>query len=532
MVQGKQRGVKTAFYWKTFVCAWRRSLTRRIPLHGKDFGTRRGPRGAVVACSKGSWSARTRHAVERLQQAEAMPRKGTLVPAPHIERSVGGRCCTTALQCVAERLRTGSGPVSIEAFGTSVTQGPGWDEVDRVANGQTGRPKSGGSYPAALHRAIARHWPLANHTIANRGKSGASIEYLSACVDRMLPQRGADLYLLETTDNLGFTTSADARLHFSDIIDAVLARRPGVAVILVSPFSVSCALRLLRRRQYKALASRDGVARCFANSSLPSVLAELAEERGLPIVSVRDGLRVELQADEDQDRHRVLLKYIQEDMVHPTLAGSTMLAEAVLRVLQGAAREAARPSPSAQQRLECAPSSSTERTSAETAPGARRALCAFGEALHPLVRRARGWSYVVERSSQGQPKPGYVAIAPGATLEVCHRDAESMWQFGYLRSYTGMGTARGECVQGCTCRPREWNAHRPKAQVSQTAISKLQRIRLLSARKNPRGRAPALGDERWAGCRCVIRLTLTNQTSSGGHKFKLEALFGAFAMYA
>tara|TARA_B100000795_G_C22636978_1_gene374917 strand:+ start:268 stop:555 length:288 start_codon:yes stop_codon:yes gene_type:complete len=95
-----------------------------------------------------------------------------------------------------------------------------------------------------------------------------------------------------------------------------------------------------------------------------------------------------------------------------------------------------------------------------------------------------------------------------------------------------MGTARGECVQGCTCRPREWNAHRPKAQVSQTAISKLQRIRLLSARKNPRGRAPALGDERWAGCRCVIRLTLTNQTSSGGHKFKLEALFGAFAMYA
>ena len=330
-----------------------------------------------------------------------MPRKGVLVPVPHIQRSVGGRCCTTALQCIAERLRTGSGPVSIEAFGTSVTQGPGWDEVDRVANGQIGRSKHGGSYPAALHRAIARHWPLANHTIANRGKSGASIEYLSACVDRMLPQRGADLYLLETTDNLGFTTSADARRHFSDIIDAVLARRPGgVAVILVSPFSVSCALRLLRRRQYKTLAARDGVARCFANSSLPSVLAELAEERGLPIVSVRDGLRAELQGGEEQDRHRVLLKYIQEDMVHPTFAGSTMLAEAVLRVLQGAAREAARPSTSAQQKLECAPGSNTERASAETAPVAGRALCAFGEALHPLVRRARGWSYVVERSSQ------------------------------------------------------------------------------------------------------------------------------------
>lgn len=458
-----------------------------------------------------------------------MPRKVVLVPAPlHIQRSVGGRCCTTALQCVAERLRTGSGPVSIEAFGTSVTQGPGWDEVDRAANGQIGRPKDGGSYPAALHRAIARHWPRANHTIANRGKSGASIEYLSACVDRMLPHRAADLYLLETTDNLGFTTSADARRHFGDIIDAVLARRPGVAVILVSPFSVSCALRLLRRRQFKALASRDGVARCFANSSLPSVLEELAEERGLPIVSVRDGLRVELQAHEDQARHRVLLKYIQEDMVHPTLAGCTMLAEAVLRVLQEAARQAAQPSSA--RRLDCVPSSSIERTSAEAVPVAGRALCAFGGALHPLVRRARGWSYVVERSSQGQPKPGYAATAPGATLEVCHRDAEAMWQFGYLRSYTGMGIARGECVSGCSCRPREWNAHRPKMQVSQTAISKLQRIRVGSARKSPRGRAP-LETSPWVGCRCVIRLTLTNQTSSGGHKFKLEALFGAFAMY-
>ena len=275
-----------------------------------------------------------------------MPR--ALVPAPHIQRSVGGRCCTSHLQCVAERLRTGSGPVSIEAFGTSVTQGPGWEEVDRVANGEKGLPKYSLSYPAALHRAIARHWPLANHTISNRGKSGASIEYMSACVDRMLPQRGADLYLLETTDNLGFTTSADARRHLSDIIDAVLARRAGVAVILVSPFSVSCALRLMRRRQYKALASRDGVAQCFANSSLPSVLAELAEERGLPIVSIRDGLRAELQvvtrvtrhltlsltlrvtltltltltvtltlacaepqAGDDRDRHRVLVKYIQ-----------------------------------------------------------------------------------------------------------------------------------------------------------------------------------------------------------------------------
>jgi len=51
-------------------------------------------------------------------------------------------------------------------------------------------------------------------------------------------------------------------------------------------------------------------------------------------------------------------------MVHPTFAGSTMLAEAVLRVLQrAAARDAApnpNPNPIPQRRLECAPSSSGE----------------------------------------------------------------------------------------------------------------------------------------------------------------------------
>tara|TARA_B110001452_G_scaffold88686_2_gene72664 strand:- start:694 stop:2028 length:1335 start_codon:yes stop_codon:yes gene_type:complete len=421
---------------------------------------------------------------------------------------MGGRCCPTALRCVAERLRTGSGPVVIEAFGTSVTQGHLHHE--------------GLAYPALLHRSIARHWPSAKHTVANRGKSGASIEYLSACVDRMLPRRDADLYLLETTDNYGFTTSADARRHFEEIVDSVLTRRPGVAIIIIAPFAVSCSRRLMGRRQFKGLGNdsstmRDHLTQCFANDSLPSVLEQLADDRGLPIVSTRNGLRAELQADGES----TLLRYIKQDLVHPTVAGHAMLAEGVLQVLRSALRKSADPNSAGM--LDCAVSSKAERLALETAPAAGRALCAFGEALHPLVRRAHGWSYVVERSSQGQPKPGYIATTPGATIEVCHLHGENIWQFGYLRSYVGMGVARAECVSGCKCPPREWNAHRPKAQVSQTAISKLQKIRILRGKGVP--------GESWVGCRCVIRMTLTNQTTSAGHKFKLEALFGAFRMY-
>ena len=106
---------------------------------------------------------------------------------------------------------------------------------------------------------------------------------------------------------------------------------------------------------------------------------------------------------------------------------------------------------------------------------------------------------------------------------VCHRAVRNSfgdhWQFGFLRSYAGMGVARGECVRGCQCKPREWDAH-IKRQVSQTAISKLAGITALprTAKKED-------------GCPCVVRLTLLNQTSSGGTKFKLDALFGGFKMY-
>ena len=50
----------------------------------------------------------------------------------------------------------------------------------------------------------------------------------------------------------------------------------------------------------------------------------------------------------------------------------------------------------------------------------RATVCAFAESLKPYVLRASGFQYSVERNKQGLPKPGYVATAAGAELELCY----------------------------------------------------------------------------------------------------------------
>ena len=120
-------------------------------------------------------------------------------------------------------------------------------------------------------------------------------------------------------------------------------------------------------------------------------------------------------------------------------------------------------------------------------------MCALGPSLQPYVTPRSGWEYTVERNSQGVEKPGYVARAAGASLELCYRppppsDARLeasarrgvaavsyAWSLGYLMSYEGMGRARGSCVGGgaCTCGARVFDAHW-KRLTSQPHVSRLQ----------------------------------------------------------
>ena len=158
----------------------------------------------------------------------------------------------------------------------------------------------------------------------------------------------------------------------------------------------------------------------------------------------------------------------------------------------------------------------------------------------------------MEYNSQGLPKPGYIADAPGATLDLCHRPklgpggmstldratrvVNVAWSLGYLMSYEHMGRMHGECVSkesSCKCGSRTFDAHW-RLPISQPHISRLK-LQIRYARRRggkgnmvPEAALRANPPATALTCPCKIRFTLLNDTSSDGHKFKLVALMSGF----
>ena len=412
------------------------------------------------------------------------PARQTLLGAPEAFAS---------LACVANRLRRGIGHVQIEATGDSITRGP---------------TKRRMSYPAQLNQLLHSEFPLANVTVRNRGLSGGTLEMIAACHHRMASSQ-ADIVVLETTDNLGFTTPQKATKLLEQIVAALRRRtQPRPEIVLVSPFAQDCARRLLHKRPYTRSneSTAAHLAACFSDDTLPSAVERLAARLGIPCVSMRAGLRSLLMTVTDPQA--IVQQYVQQDAVHPNYVGYSLLARGLFHAFQRAAAADCHPP--------VIPSSPPTPPSPLT--------CAFGEEMRGLVVETHGWAYVTEHSRQGAPKPGYVTRVPGATLDLCHH-GKSVWQFAYLKSYEGMGRARGQCVGGCSCKPRIWDGLTP-SRVSQSTISKLAPIKHHSLQgKNTTAQHQ--------GCRCVVRLTSLPATSGEGpHKFKIDALFSSFRIYS
>ena len=141
-----------------------------------------------------------------------------------------------------------------------------------------------------------------------------------------------------------------------------------------------------------------------------------------------------------------------KDYTHPTLFGHTFYAHIVeAAILQAASlNRAGGVQRDAQLLL------SSHCVGVGSGRGHR--LCAFGDALRSHVLKTSGWVYVVEHSQEGNPKPGYVASTPGATLTICHSElvhaaglqagrerghgVGGQLQLGLLKSYEAMGEVR------------------------------------------------------------------------------------------
>ena len=106
-------------------------------------------------------------------------------------------------------------------------------------------------------------------------------------------------------------------------------------------------------------------------------------------------------------------------------------------------------------------------------------------------------------------KPGWVATAPGSELSIkvnsrfsgASEDSIAKVQLSHLVSYEHMGQAQVSCVSGCECEGMLVDAHDGRFQQSITQSATL---------------LVTMSEE------CVIKLVVMHETSSGGHKFKLQ----------
>ena len=261
--------------------------------------------------------------------------------------------------------------------------------------------------------------------------------------------------------------------------------------------------------------SRDCAAAAQPRSALqPSVgsaalltpMQRLATQMGVGHMAVREALRPKLR---EAGAFRKVIGSLILDFIHFTRPGHELVAEMLEHRIVSAV-------PTARVGSEHCHAPSVDGISANTGSGA---VCAFGELMQPLVREAVGWNWKVDYAKGGQAKPGYAASAPGAQLEVCVPlpadmavGAKRRWAFAYLASHWKMGIVTSECYGTCTCPPGQLDAYVPGGHTSVTQVSPQVVVRKVR-------------DAGAAGCGCVVRLTVSNHSRSGGYDFKVIALF-------
>jgi hypothetical protein len=289
----------------------------------------------------------------------------------------------------------------------------------------------------------------------------------------------------------------------------------------------------------------------------------LCRHYNVPLVSMRAALLEAVRSDRDPPQFR--LPNFMLDCQHPNAQGHSYMAQLILSRLRRAVREAGAAMPNASVQF------STKYLEREENQGSwcdksmlkqeklrvgllplpppllrdgeafplGSSTCVTGSRLKEVVLRARDFNLTDEGRRN---KVGLVAKEPGASASLCvtfpskppcplrtssgampnqgrevsHLDsASSTAWLGYLQSYSGgMGSAELSCLGSCTCDAATLDAHTPSRRISVMALAPIE------LRHPPR----SASRESATRCDCMIQLSVRNQTSSRGHKFKVFSL--------
>ena len=140
----------------------------------------------------------------------------------------------------------------------------------------------------------------------------------------------------------------------------------------------------------------------------------------------------------------------------------------------------------------------------------------------PVVNFTDGWAFVeVENNKR---KPGWISNKVGSILKMAVGIVDGVQQsigLTYLTSWKHMGIANMSCVQGCRCEDSIIEGH---DKVVEHSIPRIKEVHFFPAtnQKHFNGSDSTAGNI--TNATCVIRVKITNATSSGEHKFKVIQL--------
>jgi lysophospholipase L1-like esterase len=330
----------------------------------------------------------------------------TLTP-PMLRRAMAYTGSAAQLRALAAKLNRGA-PIVYSAIGGSVTRGHG-------AASMAASDRYTGSFSSLFFGYVQRRWPAARHTYVNGGVPATGSVHFAKCVHNYV-HATSDVVTLDFAVNDFGGAAGTARS--GEAVLRRLARSPhrDANASAAAPAFVFVSWHADWEENAHRTAHREPPiwAPVFLDSPEEGANA-LAQYYDVAHVSLRDALFAA--------NARRTANFSYDDWQyhgnHPNARGHAMMADALVYLLDSAAREEAAEGLSsaddtAPWRLPDAP-----LLAANAGVEAATPLCYFGRALALLLRASSGWAFDDDaRAGAAGEKPGFVAQTAGATLDV------------------------------------------------------------------------------------------------------------------
>eukprot|EP00884_Botryococcus_braunii_P021062 jgi/Botrbrau1/763/Bobra.0181s0021.1 len=398
------------------------------------------------------------------------------------------------LRAALQKLLDGQ-PITVVTLGGSI-----------MAGGDIYFPrKASDSFVGQLFTWLAKTFPHAQHKFHNGCLPATGSTFISICLDEHVVHKDVDLILLEFDIN---DASPDGKWPNQAYMDNRWRR--GLEVLFRRLLKYPNSPALLYFHMWMPGFQHNS----FWNTTIEDETEILVAYYQLQSLSFRNAIFRPFQANKPgfQDLD------ISCSYVHPTYLGHRYMADIIIAFLQDElARLLVEPV------LPQEAAAAAEELPPPMLPGNHEhsSICLEERNLRSAVVRSKGWSWEDEPTSYGAHRYGFISRHPGAIIVFKvdtrnpHAGAEQRnWPWpvpegvtvavGIVKSYAHMGKGMIRCSRGCTCM---------NGSVSFDATWPYR----ISVRK-------------WVyvgvseSKTCFIQVTNVPETSSGGHKLKINAL--------